>query len=638
MGVADLLSPQRIELNLPLRDKQAVLERLVELESRGDAIMDLEAFRRDMMAREAQGGTAVEAGIAVPHAKSSAVRYPSLAVVTLQEGIDCGALDEIPSDIFFMIAVPADAELHMAVLARLTTLLMEPEFLEQLRQAATPQEFLDLVNEFEQRLPQLNSKWQVAPTAKVLAVTACPTGIAHTYMAADALERAGQRLGISVKVETQGAGGTKNKLTSQEIRQCTAVIIAAGREVDMSRFQGIKVLRVSVNEGIYRAEELIQRAASGDAPVYGGTEQPREVERIERVGVRTYRQLMNGVSHMLPFVIGGGILVALAFLLDDLSLGYADFGSNTPVSAWLRAIGQAALGFMLPIFAGFTSVAIADRPGMMVGFVGGALAASGATLAAPEGSGVAAGFLGAIVAGFAGGYLMLGLKKLLDRLPGTMEGIKSILLYPVAGLLMVGLFMCLINPFVGALNNALYGTLQTLGPQSRVVLGALLAGMMAIDMGGPFNKAAYLFGTSTLASLAAGKESDVMAAVMIGGMVPPLAIALATTFFKSCFTQEERKSGAVNYILGLCFVTEGAVPFAASDPLRVLPACILGSAVAGGLSMLLGCAVPAPHGGIFLCPVMINPWGYLAALLAGSLVGMLLLAVLKKNRNILRDR
>lgn len=638
MGVADLLSPQRIELNLPLRDKQAVLERLVELESRGDAIIDLEAFRRDMMAREAQGGTAVEAGIAVPHAKSSAVRYPSLAVVTLQEGIDCGALDGVPSDIFFMIAVPADAELHMAVLARLTTLLLEPEFLEQLRQAATPQEFLDIVDQFEQRLPQLNSKWQVAPTAKVLAVTACPTGIAHTYMAADALERAGQRLGVSVKVETQGAGGTKNKLTSQEIRQCTAVIIAAGREVDMSRFQGIKVLRVSVNEGIYRAEELIQRAASGDAPVYGGTDLPREMERIERVGVRAYRQLMNGVSHMLPFVIGGGILIALAFLLDDLSLGYADFGSNTPVSAWLRAIGQAALGFMLPILAGFTSVAIADRPGMMVGFVGGALAASGATFAAPEGSGIAAGFLGAIIAGFAGGYLMVGLKKVLDRLPRTMEGMKPILLYPVAGLLMVGLFMCLINPFVGALNSALYGTLQTLGPQSRVALGTLLAGMMAIDMGGPFNKAAYLFGTSTLASLATGKESDVMAAVMIGGMVPPLAIALATTFCKRCFTQEECKSGAVNYILGLCFVTEGAVPFAASDPLRVLPACIVGSAVAGGLSMLLGCAVPAPHGGIFLCPVMINPGGYLAALAAGSLVGMLLLALLKKKRNEPREQ
>lgn len=638
MRVADLLSPQRIELNLPLRDKQAVLERLVELEGRGDAIIDLEAFRQDMMAREAQGGTAVEAGIAVPHAKSSAVRYPSLAVVTLQEGIDCGALDGVPSDIFFMIAVPADAELHMAVLARLTTLLMEPEFLEQLRQAVTPEEFLNLVDEFEQRLPQLNSKWQVAPTAKVLAVTACPTGIAHTYMAADALERAGQRLGVSVKVETQGAGGTKNKLTPQEIRQCTAVIIAAGREVDMSRFQGIKVLRVSVNEGIYRAEELIQRAASGDAPVYGGVDLPREVERIERIGVRSYRQLMNGVSHMLPFVIGGGILVALAFLLDDLSLGYADFGSNTPVSAWLRAIGQAALGFMLPILAGFTSVAIADRPGMMVGFVGGALAASGATLAAPEGSGVAAGFLGAIIAGFAGGYLMVGLKKLLDRLPGTIEGIKSILLYPVAGLLMVGLFMCFINPFVGALNNALYGTLQTLGPESRVALGALLAGMMAIDMGGPFNKAAYLFGTSTLAALATGKESDVMAAVMIGGMVPPLVIALSTTFCKSCFTPEERKSGAVNYILGLCFVTEGAVPYAASDPLRVLPACILGSAVAGGLSMLFGCAVPAPHGGIFLCPVMINPGGYIVALAVGSLAGMSVLAVLKKNRTILRER
>lgn len=633
MGVADLLSPQRIELNLPFRDKQAVLERLVELEGYGDAILDLDAFRRDMMAREAQGGTAVEAGVAVPHAKSAAVRYPSLAVVTLREGIDCGALDGVPSDVFFMIAAPADAELHMAVLARLTTLLLEPEFLEQLRQAVTPEEFLEIVDEFEQRLPQLDCRWQEAPTPKVLAVTACPTGIAHTYMAADALERAGQRLGISVKVETQGAGGTKNKLTSQEIRQCTAVVIAAGREVDMSRFQGIKVLRVSVNEGIYRAEELIQRAASGDAPVYGGIDLPREVVRIERAGVRAYRQLMNGVSHMLPFVIGGGILIALAFLLDDLSLGYADFGSNTPVSAWLRALGQAALNFMLPILAGFTAVSIADRPGLMVGFVGGALAASGSTFAAPEGSGVAAGFLGAMIAGFAGGYLMLGLKKLLDRLPRTMEGVKPILLYPVAGLLMVGLFMCLINPFVGALNEALYGTLQTLGPESRVALGALLAAMMAIDMGGPFNKAAYLFGTSTLAALASGQRSDVMAAVMIGGMVPPLSIALATTFFKSRFTQEECKSGSVNYILGLCFITEGAVPFAAGDPLRVLPACIVGSAVSGGLSMLFGCALPAPHGGIFLCPVMSNPGGYLVALAVGSLVGMVLLAVLKKKKN-----
>ena len=633
MGVADLLSPQRIELNLPFRDKQAVLERLVELEGYGDAILDLEAFRRDMMAREAQGGTAVEAGVAVPHAKSGAVRYPSLAVVTLREGVDGGALDGIPSDVFFMIAVPADAELHMAVLARLTTLLLEPEFLEQLRQAVTPEEFLEIVDKFEQRLPQLDCRWQEAPTPKVLAVTACPTGIAHTYMAADALERAGQRLGISVKVETQGAGGTKNKLTSQEIRQCTAVVIAAGREVDMSRFQGIKVLRVSVNEGIYRAEELIQQAASGDAPVYGGIDLPREVVRIERAGVRAYRQLMNGVSHMLPFVIGGGILIALAFLLDDLSLGYADFGSNTPVSAWLRALGQAALSFMLPILAGFTAVSIADRPGMMVGFVGGALAASGATFDALEGSGSPAGFIGAIIAGFAGGYLMVGLKKLLDRLPRAMEGIKTILLYPVAGLLMVGLFMCFINPFVGALNSTLYGTLQTLGPQSRVVLGALLAGMMAIDMGGPFNKAAYLFGTSTLAALATGQESDVMAAVMIGGMVPPLAIALATTFFKSRFTQEECKSGTVNYILGLCFITEGAVPFAAGDPLRVLPACIVGSAVSGGLSMLFGCALPAPHGGIFLCPVMINPGGYLVALAVGSLVGMVLLAVLKKKKD-----
>ena len=633
MGIADLLSPHRIELNLSLRDKQAVLERLVELEGRGDAIRDLEAFRRDMMAREAQGGTAVEAGVAVPHAKSQAVRYPSLAVVTLKEGIDCGALDKVPSDLFFMIAVPADAELHMAVLARLTTLLLEPEFLEQLRRAATPQEFLETVDQFEQRLPQLNSRWQVAPTPKVLAVTACPTGIAHTYMAADALERAGQRLGISIKVETQGAGGAKNQLTPKEIRQCTAVILAAGREVDMSRFQGVKVLRVSVNEGVYRAEKLIRQAAAGDVPVYGGVDLPREVERIEQAGMRAYRQLMNGVSHMLPFVIGGGILVALAFLLDDLSLGYTHFGSNTPLSAWLRALGQAALSFMLPILAGYTAVSIADRPGLMVGFVGGALAATGATFDALEGSGSTAGFIGAMIAGFAGGYLMVGLKKLMDRLPRAMEGIKTILIYPVAGLLMVGIFMCLINPFVGALNSALYGSLQTMGPESRVVLGALLAAMMAIDMGGPFNKAAYLFGTSTLAALATGQESDVMAAVMIGGMVPPLSIALATTFFQSRFTQEERKSGAVNYILGLCFITEGAVPFAAGDPLRVLPACILGSAVAGGLSMLFGCALPAPHGGIFLCPVMINPGGYLAALAVGSLVGMLLLALLKKKRD-----
>ena len=398
----------------------------------------------------------------------------------------------------------------------------------------------------------------------------------------------------------------------------------------MSRFQGIKVLQVSVNEGIYRAEELIQRAAAGDAPVYGGIELPREVERI---GVQTYRELMNGVSHMLPFVIAGGILVALAYLLDDLSLGYAEFGSNTPISAWLRAMGQIALSFMLPVLSGYTAVAIADRPGLMVGFVGGALAVSGATLAAPEGSGVTAGFLGAIIAGFASGYLMVGLKKLLEKQPGTMNGVKSMLIYPVVGLLMIGLFMCLINPFMSALNDMLYGSLQRLSPPSRVVLGALLAGMMAIDMGGPFNKAAYLFGTSTLASLATGSESDVMAAVMIGGMVPPLAIALATTVFPSCFTPAERKSGAVNYLLGLCFITEGAVPFAASDPLRVLPACILGSAVAGGLSMVFGCALPAPHGGIFLCPVMVHPGGYLAALGAGSLVGMLTLALLRRKRS-----
>lgn len=631
MDIAGLLGRGRICLRAPFRQEQEVLECLVELACRGGGVRDQAALLEDVMARQTLGGTAIEAGVAVPHAKSSAVESPRLAVVTLEHGMDLGALDGKPSDLFFLIAAPEDEELHIEILAKLSSLLLHPEFLAQLRQAKTEDDFLDVVRRFEGDSEPESHREDRRPL--VLAVTACPTGIAHTYLAARALELAGKQLGIAVKVETQGAGGTQNKLTREDIAGCAGVVVAADRDVDLSRFAGVPMVRVSASEGIHEAQELLRRAVGGQAPICNGEDVLPMHEGIEQAGRKVYRQLMNGVSHMLPFVIGGGILIALAFLLDDPTLGYTDFGSNTPVSAWLRTIGNAAFDFMLPIMAGFIAVAIADSPGLMVGFVGGALAASGASLTSPAGTEAPAGFLGAIVAGFAGGYLMLGLRKLLDRcIPKTLQGVKPILLYPVAGLLMVGLFMCLVNPVVAAVNTALYSSLRSLGAMSRVALGAMLAAMMAVDMGGPCNKAAYLFGTSTLAALTVGEESDVMAAVMVGGMVPPLAIALATTFFKNRFTDEECRAGGVNYILGLCFITEGAVPYAAGDPLRVLPACILGSAVAGGLSMWFGCALPAPHGGIFLFPVMRNPAWYALSLGAGSLVGMVLLALLKKQK------
>ena len=465
---------------------------------------------------------------------------------------------------------------------------------------------------------------------RILAVTACPTGIAHTYMAAEALEKKGKEIGIPVKAETQGSGGAKNILTQAEIDACDGIIIAADKEVDLARFDGKHVLRVPVSDGIHKPEELIRQAPS--APIYHHTGEVVHEATNESMGRKLYKQLMNGVSHMLPFVIGGGILIALAFLLDDASIDYANFGTNTPIAAWFKNIGGVAFNFMLPILAGYIAMSIADRPGLMVGFVGGALAVSGATFASPSGTSVSAGFLGALIAGFAAGYLMLAMRKLCDKLPRALEGLKPILIYPVVGLLIIGLFMCLINPIVGAINTALYSGLEAMGEGSKVVLGIVLAGMMAVDMGGPFNKAAYVFGTSTLATMAAGQGSDIMAAVMIGGMVPPIAIALATTFFKNRFTEDERKSGAVNYIMGLCFITEGAIPFAAGDPLHVLPSCIVGSGVAGALSMVFGCALPAPHGGIFVFPIMTNVLGYVIALAVGSLVGMVLLGVLKKKK------
>jgi fructose PTS system EIIBC or EIIC component len=637
MRITDLLNASKIQLRTQATDKENVIDLLVNLQANSGCLTDKEAYKQAILARESQTSTAIEAGIAVPHAKSDCVTAPSLAACTLTKGVDYGAMDGQPSDLFFMIAAPMDGDLHLEILSHLMVLLMNPQFLNELRNAADADEFLAVIDRYETEkfgAPEETASVVTEPgpikSPRILAITACPTGIAHTYMAAEALEKKAQEMGISIKVETQGSGGAKNILTAAEIAECDGVIIAADKEVDLARFDGKHVLRVPVADGIHRPEALITDAPN--APIYHHTGEVAAQETNESFGRKLYKQLMNGVSHMLPFVIGGGILIALAFLLDDASIDYSNFGTNTPVAAWFKAIGNSAFNFMLPVLAGFIAMAIADRPGLMVGFVGGALAVSGATFASPTGSAVSAGFLGALIAGFAAGYLMLGMRKVCDKLPKALEGLKPILIYPVVGLLIIGLFMCLVNPVVGMLNTALYSGLQAMGTSSKILLGIVLAGMMAIDMGGPFNKAAYVFGTSTLATVTAGQGSDIMAAVMIGGMVPPLAIALATTFFKNRFTPEERKSGVVNYVMGLCFITEGAIPFAAADPLHVLPACIVGSGLAGALSMAFGCALPAPHGGIFVFPVMTNVVGYLIALVVGSVVGMLLLGLLKKKQ------
>ena len=637
MRIVDLLSTDKIALGASAADKEGAIDLLVDLQDKSGCLTDRQTYKEAILAREAQTSTAIEMGIAVPHAKSGCVTSPSLAACILKEGVDYGAMDGQPSDLFFMIAAPLDGDLHLEILSHLMVLLMDFNFISELRAAPDAKTFMEVIDKYEAaKFPEEVPAEAPAPAEtsasgpRILAVTACPTGIAHTYMAAEALEKKGKEIGIPVKAETQGSGGAKNILTQAEIDACDGIIIAADKEVDLARFDGKHVLRVPVSDGIHKPEELIRQAPS--APIYHHTGEVVHEATNESMGRKLYKQLMNGVSHMLPFVIGGGILIALAFLLDDASIDYANFGTNTPIAAWFKNIGGVAFNFMLPILAGYIAMSIADRPGLMVGFVGGALAVSGATFASPSGTSVSAGFLGALIAGFAAGYLMLAMRKLCDKLPRALEGLKPILIYPVVGLLIIGLFMCLINPIVGAINTALYSGLEAMGEGSKVVLGIVLAGMMAVDMGGPFNKAAYVFGTSTLATMAAGQGSDIMAAVMIGGMVPPIAIALATTFFKNRFTEDERKSGAVNYIMGLCFITEGAIPFAAGDPLHVLPSCIVGSGVAGALSMVFGCALPAPHGGIFVFPIMTNVLGYVIALAVGSLAGMVLLGVLKKKK------
>lgn len=648
MRITDLLRPESVELHTSAANKEAAIDKLIGLHVAGGNLADAEAYKQAILAREAKSSTAIEAGIAVPHAKSEAVKRPGLAAMTLDTGVDYGAMDNKPSDLFFMIAAPMDGNLHLEILSRLMVLLMNGDFTAKLRAATTVEEFMKAIDEAEgakygEPAAQETAAEEKAAGYRVLAVTACPTGIAHTYMAAEALEKAGKAMDIPLKAETNGSGGAKNVLTAEEIAAADGIIVAADKNVETARFDGKRVLFVPVSEGIHHPEELIGKIVEKQVPIYhySGAVKTTETAKNESIGRQLYKHLMNGVSHMLPFVIGGGILIALAFLLDDYSINPANFGMNTPVAAFFKTVGGVAFNFMLPILAGYIAMSIADRPGLAVGFVGGSLAAAGtsfATILDPNTAAIPAGFLGALLAGFVGGYFMLGLRKVCDKLPDSLEGIKPILLYPVIGVLFMGLFMCLVNPLMGAINNGLIAFLNSLGGTSKILLGAVLAGMMSIDMGGPFNKAAYVTGTGAIATAAAAGaaqgaiEYQMMAAVMVGGMVPPLAIALCTTFFKKKFTQDERKSGVVNYIMGLCFITEGAIPFAASDPLRVIPSCVVGSAVAGALSMFFGCSLMAPHGGIFVFPVVTNVLGYVISLVVGSLVGMLLLGVLKKNK------
>ena len=604
----------------------------------GGCIDDREAYRKAILAREEMSSTAIEQGIAVPHAKSDAVSAPSLAAMTLTQGVDYGAMDGQPSDLFFMIAAPLNGDLHLEILSRLMVLLMDGEFVKALRSAADAQQFMAVIDRFEkEKYPQEVGGTEQKPVEekagyRVLAVTACPTGIAHTYMAAEALEKAAAQMNLSIKVETNGSGGVKNRLTAQEIEQADGIIVAADKNVETARFAGKKVLFVPVSDGIHKPQQLLEQIESGTVAVYEKEKKAavqQQEQGKESFGRQLYKHLMNGVSHMLPFVIGGGILIAIAFLLDDYSINPANFGMNTPLAAFFKTVGGVAFDFMLPILAGYIAYSIADRPGLAVGIVGGYIAKVGNSFANISGeNAVSGGFLAALLAGFVAGYLVLGIKKLADKLPESMEGIKPVLIYPLFGVLLIGVFMFAVNPTMAAINTGITSFLNSMGGSSKILLGCIVAGMMSIDMGGPFNKAAYVFGTASIAS----GNYDVMAAVMIGGMIPPLAVALATTFFKKKFTSEERKSGVVNYIMGLCFITEGVIPFAAADPLRVIPSCVAGSAVAGGLSMLFGCTLRAPHGGIFVFPVVGNVVGYLIALAAGSLVGMLLLGVLKKDK------
>lgn len=633
MRIVDLLDVKSILIGASPASKAETIDALVDLQVKGGRIADAAEYRKGILAREALSSTAVGEGIAIPHAKSDAVKAPSLAAMTVPDGVDYEAMDGEPSNLIFMIAAPNDGDVHLEVLSRLMTVLMDEDFRARLIAAKSAEEFLTVIDDMEKEKfpdePETESVPVNAGGYKVLAVTACPTGIAHTYMAAEALEKAGAKLGISIKVETNGSGGAKNVLTDEDIAGCDGIIVAADKSVEMSRFDGKKVISTKVSDGIKIPEELIKRIEAGDAPVYrhSGEKTEKSSSSNESIGRKLYKHLMNGVSNMLPFTVAGGIFIAIAFLIDTVAGAPQDagFGTYTAGAAFFKTIGQYAFDFMIPVLAAYIGKSIADRPGFLVGLVGGALAAAGATFASVKGD-IPSGFLGALFAGFAGGYLMLGIEKLCDKLPRALNGIKPVLIYPLVGLGLIAVLMCAVNPFMGLINTGLSNLLDSMGSASKVVLGCVLGAMMSIDMGGPFNKAAYVFGTAAITT----GGYDIMAAVMVGGMVPPIAIALSTTFFKNRWTPEERKNGAVNYIMGLSFITEGAIPYAAAAPLRVIPACAVGAAVAGGLSMAFDCTLMAPHGGIFVFAVVGNWPMYLVALAAGSVVGMLLLALFKK--------
>lgn len=645
MRIIDLISKDSVKLNLVSKDKLNVIDELVDLVDNSGNLKDSDEYKEAILVREELSTTAIGEGVAIPHAKNKSVKEACLAAGISKEGIDYEAFDDSLSHLFFMIAAPDGAnDTHLEVLSRLSTILMDESFRNDLINASSVDEFLNLINVKEkEKFPEEEVKEVVVEDKKsklptILAVTACPTGIAHTFMAAESLSQKAASKGVSIKVETNGSAGIKNALTKEEIENATCIIVAADKNVEMNRFNGKKVIITKVADGIHKADELIDKAVKGDAPTYHASEDNNSVDSAnekESIGRQFYKHLMNGVSHMLPFVVGGGILIALAFLFDDYTINPANFGMNTPLAAFFKTIGGQAFGFMLPVLAGYIAMSIADRPGLAVGFVGGIIASAGYTFGNimnfSEATPVSAGFLGALLAGFVGGYLVLLLKKLFSYLPDALEGIKPVLLFPVFGILLIGLIMISVNPIVGSVNTALNNFLASMSGTSKIALGTILGAMMAIDMGGPFNKAAYVFGTAQLTVVNAGPEQfAIMAAVMIGGMVPPLAIALATTFFKNRFSESERKSGIVNYVMGLSFITEGAIPFAAADPLHVIPACVVGSGIAGALSMAFGCGLRAPHGGIFVLPTIINPFMYLVALAVGSVVGAILLAILKK--------
>lgn len=636
MQITDLLKRESVELNGSATDKKDALEKMVALMVKQGNIADPEEYKKRVFAREEEGSTGVGEGVAIPHAKTAAVTKPGLAFMRVKDGVEFDSLDGQPAKLFFLIAAPDTKDnVHLDVLSRLSTLLMDPDFIDGLMAVDSVDGLYDLIAKAEkEKFPDEEAK-EEAPAAEeakpegyqVLAVTACPTGIAHTYMAAESLEQHAAKRGISIKVETNGQSGVKNALTADDIANATGIIVAADKYVPMNRFKGKRVVIVKVADGINKADQLLDEALSGNAPVFegeqGGAEAGAETAAEESQARKAYKHLMNGVSHMLPFVIGGGILIALAFLFDMGAAGTANFGSSTPLAKFFKDVGGLAFSFMMPMLAGFIAASIADRPGLLVGFVAGAMAASGGS-----------GFFGALVGGFAAGYLILVLKKFLSFLPDSLENLKPILLYPVLGLMIMGALMVLvINPVMGAVNQWVNGGLTSMSGGSKVLLGLVLGGMMSIDFGGPLNKAAYVFGTASLAG-ADGQavSSPFMASVMIGGMVPPLAIAVACRLFPKKFTEQERSSSLTNFVMGLSFITEGAIPFAAEDPSRVIPACCIGAAVAGALSMVFGCTIPAPHGGIFVFGVVHNWPMYLVSLAVGTGVGAVLLGVLKKSK------